>query len=82
MNQVQPLNGEFHTGHMTLSCMTSSQVTKNICVNNSSQNRDRAVGDVPLCLSRQDASNDIQYDLPGSFIRSGHLTWPKVKFSS
>ena len=28
MNQVQPLNGDLHTGHMTSSCMTSSQVTK------------------------------------------------------
>ena len=51
-------------------------------VNNYSQIRDRAVGEVSLCLSRQDASNDMQYDLPGPFIRSGHLTWPKVKFSN
>ena len=28
MNQVQPLNGDLHTGHMTSSCMTWSQVTK------------------------------------------------------
>ena len=55
---------------------------ENIYVNNSSQNRGRAVAEVSLCLSRQDASNDMQYDLPGSFIRSGHLTWPKVKFSN
>ena len=47
---------------------------ENIYVNNSSQNRGRAVAEVSLCLSRQDASNDMQYDLPGSFIRSGHLT--------
>ena len=55
---------------------------ENIYVNNFSQNWDRAVGEVSLCLSRQDASNDMQYDLSGSFIRSGHLTWPKVKFSN
>ena len=28
MNQVQLLNGDSRAGHMTLSCMTSSQVTK------------------------------------------------------
>ena len=55
---------------------------ENIYVNNSSQNRDRAVGEASLCLSRQDASNAMQYDLLGSFIRSGHLTWPRVKFSN
>ena len=55
---------------------------KNIFVNNSSQNRDRVVGEVSLCLSLRDASNVMQYDLPGSFISSGHLTWPKVKFSN
>ena len=38
---------------------------ENIYVNNSSQNRDRAVGEVSLCLSRQAASNGMQYDLPG-----------------
>ena len=49
---------------------------QNIYVNNSSQNRGRAMGVVSLCLSRQDALNDMQYDLPGSFIRSGQFTWP------
>ena len=28
MNQIQPLSGDLCTGHMTSSCMTSSQVTK------------------------------------------------------
>ena len=82
LNQVQPLNGDLHTGHVTSSCMTSSDVImydvitdhKNIYVNNSSQNGDKAVGEVSLCLSRQDASNDMQYYLPGPFTRSGHLT--------
>ena len=50
-------------------------------VNNSSQNWARAVGEVSLCLSWYDASTDMQRDLPGSFITTGHLTWPKVKFS-
>ena len=48
---------------------------KNIYVNNSSQKRGRTVDEVSLCLSCQDASTDLEYDLPGSFIRSGHLTW-------
>ena len=55
---------------------------ENIYINNSSQNRGRTVDEVSLCLSREDALTDLQYDLPGSFIRSGHLTWSKVKFSN
>ena len=55
---------------------------ENIYANNSSQNWDRSVIKVSLCLSRKDASTDMQYDLPGSFITSSHLTWPKVKFST
>ena len=51
-------------------------------VNNSSHKRGRVVGEVSLCLSCQNASTDMRYDLPGSFIRSGHLAWPKVKFSN
>ena len=49
---------------------------ENIYVNNFSQNRDRAVGEVSLCLSHQDASNDMQYDLPesSSQVRSFDLT--------
>ena len=35
---------------------------------------------MPLCLSCYDVSTDMQHDLPGSFIRSGHLTWPQVIF--
>ena len=53
-----------------------------IYVNNFSQNRGRAVIEVSLCLSRPDASTDMQYDIRVSFIRSGHLTWSKVKFSN
>ena len=55
---------------------------KSIYSNNYSQNRDRAMGEVSLCVSRQDASNDMEYCLPGSFIRLGHLTWPMFKFSN
>ena len=47
---------------------------KNIYVNNYSQNRGRAVDDVSLCLLCQDASTDMQYNLPRLFTRSGHLT--------
>ena len=65
MNQVQLLAGDPRTGHMT-----SSQVTKTF----TSQNQGRTVGAVSLCLSRQEASTDKQYDLPRLFIRSGHLT--------
>ena len=32
------------------------------------------------CLSWNDVSTDIQLDLPGYLIRSGHLAWPKVRF--
>ena len=32
------------------------------------------MGEMILCLSRQDASTDTQYDLAGSFFRSGQLT--------
>ena len=38
---------------------------ENIYVNNSSQDRDRAVGEVSLCLSRQD--NDLQHDFQMTF---------------
>ena len=69
------------TGHVTSSCMTLSHAMKKY-VNNSSQNRGRAMGEMSLCLSRQDASTNMQYDLSGSSIRSGNLTWPKVKFSN
>ena len=51
-------------------------------INNSSQKRDRAVGEVSSCLSSQDAPTDMQYDLLGSFISSCRLTWPKIKFSN
>ena len=54
---------------------------ENFYVNDSSQNQGRAMGEVSLCLLRQDVSADMQYDLTGWFIRSGHLTWPKVKIS-
>ena len=53
---------------------------ENIYVNRSSQNRGRAVSEVSLYLSRQDATTGMQYDLPASFIRLGHLTLPEVKF--
>ena len=43
---------------------------ENIYVNHSSQNRGRAVGEVPMCLSRQGTSTDMQQDLPEPFIRS------------
>ena len=55
---------------------------ENVYVNNSWQNRVRAMCKVSLCLSRHDTSADTQNDLPGAFIRSGHLTWPMVKFSN
>ena len=55
---------------------------ENMHVNRSSQNRDRAVCEVSLCLSSQGTSTDMQQDLPGRFIMSGHLTRPKVKFSN
>ena len=63
---------------------------KNIYVNNSSQNRDRAVDEVSLCLSRQDASNDMmirstwaiyqirsnfQIDLSGSVFTCFDASW-------
>ena len=41
---------------------------ENILVNNSSQNQDIAVGEMSLCLPRQDASNEMQYDIPGQVI--------------
>ena len=30
----------------------------------------------------QDTSTDMQHDLPGSFIRSVHLTWPEVRITN
>ena len=54
---------------------------ENVYVNNSKQNSVRAKGEVSLRLSCHGASTDMQYDVPGSFIRSCHLTWPEVKFS-
>ena len=42
---------------------------ENIYVKNFLQNRGRTVGEVSLCLSPQDASTYMQYDLPGSLIR-------------
>ena len=55
---------------------------ENAYVNNSSQNRGRAMDEVAKCLYCQDASTDKQYDLPGPFIRSGYLTWHKFIFSN
>ena len=51
---------------------------ENIHVNNSSQNRLRAVGAVPLCLSRKDASTVIcnMHYLGHS---SGQVIWPDLR---
>ena len=55
-----------HTGHMK-SCITSFDIAgpKNVYVNNFLQKRGEALDKVSLCLSCQDASADMQYDLPG-----------------
>ena len=53
---------------------------ENVYLDKSWQNRVKAVCEVPLCLSCNDATADMLHDLPGSFIRSGHLTWPQVIF--
>ena len=42
-------------------------------VNNSGQNRYRAVCEELLWVSCYDATADMQYDLLGAFIKSGHL---------
>ena len=67
MIQVQPL-----TYGVTMCDVITGY--ENIYVIDSSQNRDRAVGEASLCLSLQNASNDMQYDLPELIFRSGHLT--------
>ena len=54
----------------------------NVNVNNSSQNRGRAVSEVSLCLSCYNTSTDTQHDIPGPFIRSIPLTRPDAKFSN
>ena len=77
MNQVEPLNGDLHTGHVTSSCMTSSQVTKTLT---SITLHRIEIEPWALCLSRQDALNDVQYDLRGSFIRSGFLPDLRLNF--
>ena len=43
--------------------MTSSQVMDAFFINNSWLGEDRNVKMVPMCLSRQDESNDMQHDL-------------------
>ena len=55
---------------------------ENVYVNNSSKNRVWDVGEASFCLFRHGASTDLQHDLSGLFIRSGHLTWSKVRFSN
>ena len=68
IREVQLLAGTPRIGHMT-----PSRVVKRF-VDNSSQNRVIVVDELSLCLSCLGASNDMQYDLPGSFMRSCHLT--------
>ena len=65
MNQVKLLNGDPRTGHMTSLCTYDVIAChENIFVNNSSHNQGRAVGELSLCLCRQDASIGTRYDLP------------------
>ena len=73
MNQVQLLAGDSRTSPYDVIIHDVIAGHENIYVNNSSQNQGRDVGEVSMHLS-QDTSTDMQYDLPGSFIRSGHLT--------
>ena len=75
---MQLLAGNPRTDHKTSYDVIPSH--ENGHVNNFSQNRLVAVGEGSLCLSCHVASTDAQ--LPGSFVRSGHLTWPKVKISN
>ena len=69
---MQLLAGDLHTGHMISLSMTLSLVTKTF--DNSSDSKVRAVCDVSLCLPCHDATADMQYDVPGLFIRSDLLT--------
>ena len=84
MNRVQLLAGD-RTGHMMSSCVTTSQITKILTSIIPHRIELESWGDVSLHLSCYDASSDMQYvlyELPGSFIKSGHLTSPGVKFSN
>ena len=67
-------------GHM-VSYIWRHQRLRNVLRHNSWQNRARAVWEVSLLFSH-DATADMHHDLPWSFTRSGHLTWPQGKFSS
>ena len=74
MNQVQLRAGDSRTSPYDVIIHDVIAGHENTYVNNSSQNQGRDVGEVSMRLSRQDTSTDMQYDLPGSFIRSVHLT--------
>ena len=80
MDQAQLLSGDLHTAHMTSSYITTSR-HENVCINNSWQNKARAVCETTLHLSFHDATGNMQHDLSGSYIGWGHLAWPQVKFS-
>ena len=55
---------------------------ENAYTNKSWQNRVTQLYAKCLCLSCHDATTDMQYDLPESFIRSVHLPWPQIRFST
>ena len=80
MNQVQQLAVPCRSYDVIIYDVIAGH--ENIYVNNSSDNRGRAVSETSLYLSCTDASTDMQFDLPGSFIRSGSWTRHKVKFSA
>ena len=80
MNQAQLLAGEPVQDICNNRYMTPSQVTKNVCVNNSSKSRVTGMGEMSLHLSCHDASPDMEHDLPKPCIRSCHLTGLRSNF--
>ena len=76
MNQVQLLNGDPIQVIWRHNVWRHRRSRKHY-VNNFSQNRARAVGELLSCLSRQDASTDMQYDLLGHL--SGQVIWPGLR---
>ena len=53
---------------------------ENVYVNNYWQNKVTAAWEESLCLFCHATLTGMQHDLPLSLPRSGHLTWPQVKF--
>ena len=94
MNQVQLLAGNPRTGHMTSSYMASSQVTKTFTSITSHRTDIEPWASYivfvysrhidwyakwPTLVIHQVRSFDLMLS---DELRSGHLTWPKIKFSN